>query len=174
MRAWVLVSVGCLALAGCAPGAGGAATSAVSGEDLIATAEAAAEMTRQAATATFTPTPITPLPSPVPPTATRLPLTTETAPFLTATQTAYVRAGPDVTYNWLGLLYSGETALVTGRHEAGNGETWWLIHRTSDGLEGWVWGGAATLSGDAGTLPLLEAPPTQTPGPSPTPSPSPP
>jgi hypothetical protein len=171
MRPWIVATVGCLALAGCTLGAPGTATPAVSGEDVIRTAEAAAAMTRQAATSTSTPTPITPSSTPVPPTATRLPLSTENTPVITATQTAYIRAGPDVAYSWAGLLYSGETAFATGRHETSAGEIWWLIHRTSDGLEGWVWGGAVTVSGDASTVPQLEAPPTPTPGSSPTPSP---
>jgi len=40
--------------------------------------------------------------------------------------------------------------------------TWWYIKRIGQGLNGWVWGGAVTFSGDATGIPYLEAPPTPT------------
>jgi len=91
---------------------------------------------------------------------------------VTAAQTANVRSGPGTVYDWVDFLYQGVEAQIVGRYESESDGTWWLIHRLGQGLDGWVWGGVTTVSGDVSGIPYLIPPPTPTPGPSPTPVPT--
>lgn len=160
-------------LVGCSfPRAGGpTATPTLSSEDVLQTAQAMAELTRQAASPTPTPTPITP-------TATRLleSPTPESTPTpsnarVTANYNANVRSGPDEVFVVVDFLLQGNEARPIGRYENPATGTWWYITR-EQGFDGWIWGGAVTFSGNEASVPLRDSPPTPTPGPSITPTPT--
>jgi uncharacterized protein YraI len=105
---------------------------------------------------------------------------TSTSALATADQTANVRTGPGTGYEWIDFLYQGQSAEIVGRYESEVDGTWWRIHRLGQGLDGWVWGGVITASGDLSGVPYLLPPPTPTPAPAATatstetPSPTPP
>jgi uncharacterized protein YraI len=134
----------------------------LSADEVLSTAQAIADQTRQATTPTATP-------QPIPPTATE-PLesltptatATGTAPVVTADYNANVRSGPGENYPIIDVFLEGETASVVGRYDDLTSGTWWAIHRLAQGLDGWVWAGAVTFSGDESTVPFLEPPPTPT------------
>lgn len=129
--------------------------------EVLSTAQAKAEATRQA---TFQ----TPPPTPIPPSPT-MPLITDTpAPSVTPTPSqpiaiadynAYVREGPDEAYANVDFFLEGQSAIIVGRFENETNGTWWYIERIDEGKNGWVWDGAVTTSGDVNAVPLLEAPP---------------
>jgi hypothetical protein len=144
------------------------ATATISGDDVIKTAEAIAEATRNAET----PTPSEPPPSPTPTeileTATPEATATPLSPIVSADYNANVRSGPDEVFPVIDLFYEGDQANVAGRYQNAANGTWWFIRRIGAGRDGWVWGGAVTLSGDAGQVPYLESPPTPEPTEEPT------
>lgn len=175
MRHLARLTIAALLLTGCTFGAGADQTPTPSGEQVLQTAEAAARQTREA----FSPTPTRILQTATP----TAPLVTGTATLTstpstavaTADVTANVRTGPGSMYDWVDFLYQGESAEVVGRYESDEsvaGGTWWMIHRTGQGLDGWVWGGVVTVSGDTSGIPYLIPPPSPTPGPSITPTPT--
>lgn len=175
MRPIARLTIAALLLTACTFGAGGDATPTLSGEQVLQTAEEAARQTREAYSPTptrvlQTPTPTAPLLSPTP----SLTSTPSTA-LATADVTANVRSGPGSMYDWVDFLYQGESAEVVGRYESEEsvaGGTWWRIHRTAQGLDGWVWGGVVTVSGDTSGIPFLIPPPSPTPGPTATTTPT--
>jgi hypothetical protein len=135
-----------------------------SSEDVIRTAEAIAELTRQASTNTPEPIPTEAIPSPTIVELSPTPRPTETpaSPKVTANYNANVRSGPDEVYPVIDFFLAGEEADVIGLNIHPTMGTWWYIKRIGQGLNGWVWGGAVTLSGDATGIPYYEAPPTPT------------
>jgi len=132
-----------------------------SSEEVLATAYAKAELTKQATFQTPPPTPVTP--SPTPPLESPTPAVTVTPtfsqPLVTANYNAYVRSGPDESYDNIDFFLDGQRAFIEGRYENETNGTWWYIRRIDDGKDGWVWNGAVTLTGDASGIPILEAPP---------------
>jgi hypothetical protein len=135
-----------------------------SSEDVLRTAEAIAEMTRQSSTNTpeLVPTEVTPSATVVEQSPTHLPTETPTSPKVRADYNANVRSGPDETYPVIDFFLAGEEADVIGLNIHPTMGTWWYIKRIGQGLNGWVWGGAVTFSGDATGIPYFEAPPTPT------------
>lgn len=141
--------------------AGAGVSSTRSSEAVIATAYADAELTKQATFQTPPPTPVTP--SPTPPLESPTPAMTVTPtpgqPVVTADYNAYVRSGPDESYESIDFFLDGQRAFVEGRNENGTNGTWWYIRRIDEGKDGWVWSGAVTLAGDVSGVPIIEAPP---------------
>lgn len=83
------------------------------------------------------------------------------APLLTVTFDSglNVRSGPGVTFNQIGKLQKGDTAVILGR----NGDsTWWFIERAP--LRGWVTSNVAYsgVAGDTSQVPLVASNPTPT------------
>ena len=150
-------------ICGCNPSQDPLATPTRSGESIISTAKAYAEQTRQATMQTPPPITISPSPTVIPETSTPDPTETPSIPIVTADYNAHVRSGPDEMYPDIDFLLAGQTAEVVGRFENETTGTWWYIRRIGGGRDGWIWNGAVTLSGYAGFIPVLEAPPTPTP-----------
>ena len=132
-----------------------------SSESVVTTAYAKAELTKQATFQTPPPTPVTP--SPTPPLESPTPTVTVTPtygqPVVMANYNAYVRSGPDESYDSIDFFLEGQQAFVEGRNENGTNGTWWYIRRIDEGKDGWVWSGAVTLAGDVSDVPVLAAPP---------------
>jgi uncharacterized protein YraI len=149
-----------LGLAACAQAPRSESTPTISSDDVLKTAEAIAEATRSAASPTATETPLTPTPTEVLETATPQATSTPLSPIVVADYNANVRSGPDEAFPVIDFLLEGDQANVVGRYQNETNGTWWSIRRIGKGLDGWVWGGAVTLSGDAGQVPSLESPPT--------------
>jgi uncharacterized protein YgiM (DUF1202 family) len=150
-----------LALAGCSGAGGAAVTETLDSDAVVATAQARAELTRQATFQTPPPTPVTPSPTPLPmtPTPSVTPTPTPGRANVVADYNAYVREGPDETYNHVDFLLEGQVGYVVGRFENVVTGTWYLIERVGEGKGGWVWSGAVTFSGDPAAIPELELPP---------------
>ncbi|MCJ7823979.1 MAG: SH3 domain-containing protein [Anaerolineales bacterium] len=129
-------------------------------EEVLKTAQAKAEATRQATFQTPPPTPI--------PASPTVPLVTETPePTLTPTPSrpvaiadfnAYIRSGPDAAYENIDFLLQGQQGFILGTFENEVNGIWWYIERIDEGQDGWVWSGAVTTSGDLIGVPVLEAP----------------
>ncbi len=121
-----------------------------SSAEVLETAQARAELTREATFQTPPPTPVTP--SPTAPLFTQTPTTTLTPtpsqPTVTADFNAYVRSGPDETYENLDFLLEGQQAVILALYENETNGTWYLIDRVEQGRDGWIWSGAVTLSGN--------------------------
>jgi hypothetical protein len=160
---FILLIVFCSMLLGCSPGEETLSTPTRSGEEVIGTAKAYAELTRQATFQTPPPTPIPPSPTATLPTPTLEPTETLGPPIATAKYNAKVRNGPDEAYNQIDVFYEGQTADVIGRYNNLVSGTWWYIQRAGDGKDGWVWDEAVTLTGYVDGVPLLEPPPSPTP-----------
>jgi hypothetical protein len=147
-----------VALVACGQGANEpTATATISSDDVLQTAEAIAAATRSAAPPTPTPTPLTPTATEILETATQAATDTPLSPIVVAD---YVRSGPDEAFPAIDIFLQGDEADVLGRYQNSVNGVWWSIHRIGAGRDGWVWGGAVTLSGDAGRVPFLESPPT--------------
>jgi len=163
MRSRLSTSVGLLAsllaLAGLAAGCTGAGlgTPTPSAEDVIRTAEAMAEQTRQAATPTSSLTPVTPTATfmPVTPTVAVTPTPAVSGPVVTADYPVTVRVGPGETYAQVDLMLTGQMARVVGRFDDTPIGTWYLLQRIEVGKDGWVWSGAVALVGDPALIPLV-------------------
>jgi hypothetical protein len=158
-RLCLVLSLATLLASGC--GLGGApATPTISSDDVMRTAEAYAQETRQAVTATPSVSPIPPTSTVAPPTATPTPTSTPNYPVVTAKYNVAVRGGPSEEYPVIDLFLQGQTAQVAGRLDDTPIGTWWYIIRIGQGINGWVWGGATDLTGNVAGVPVLEAPPT--------------
>ncbi len=114
----------------------------------------------------ISPTPVTPPTAP----ATSTPMSTPT-PTATTTQTigpasgtaeqnANCHAGPSTVYRNVATLLQGQLAMLEGRNED---STWWWIPTPGGSGHCWVWGGSLTVTGAAEVLPVIAAPPTDTP-----------
>ncbi len=156
-----------LSLAGCSFGAvgGPTATPTVSSAEVMKTAEAMAQATRDAATPTLSPTPVTPTATVPEVTNTPAATSTPSSPTVRANYNAYIRTGPDEAFDYVDFLLEGKTAQVLGRYENASNGTWWYIQPSGDGLSGWIWSGAVTFSGNQSSVPARQSPPTPTPGP---------
>ncbi len=156
-----------LGLAGCSfgAGAGPTATSTPSSADVMKTAEAIAQGTRDAATATLSPTPVTPTATVPQVTDTPAATPTPSSPTVKANYNAYIRSGPDEAFEYIDFLLEGKAAQVLGRYENASNGTWWYIQPSGEGLPGWIWSGAVSFSGNQGAVPARESPPTPTRGP---------
>ena len=150
-------------ICGCNPSQDPLITPTRSGESIISTAKVYAEQTRHATAQTPPPVTISPSPIAIQETSTPEPTETPSVPIVTADYNSHVRSGPDEMYQNIDFLLTGQTAEVIGRFENDNTGTWWYIRRIGEGKDGWIWSGAVTLSGNAGGVPVLEAPPTPTP-----------
>ncbi|HET7009156.1 MAG TPA: SH3 domain-containing protein [Anaerolineales bacterium] len=135
-------------------------TPTLSADDVLGTAQAYAEATRNAATPT--PSATEPPPTPTVPLSTATPSATATLnfPVVTAKYNVAVRSGPGEVYEAIDLFLQGQTAQVIGRYDDTDIGTWWSILRIGQGLNGWVWSGAVDLGGDVAGIPVLEPPPT--------------
>ncbi len=142
-------------LAGCSGAARGTPTP--SAEDVIRTAEAMADQTRQAATPTSSPTPVTPTATLTPGTPTVAVTATPAVSGLvvTANYPVSVRVGPGEGYAQVDLFLTGQMAVVVGRFDDTPIGTWYLIQRVEVGKDGWVWSGAVTLVGDPALIPVV-------------------
>jgi hypothetical protein len=149
-------------LFGCSNGLGAKATETRDGEDVIATAQAYAEQTRQATLLTLPPTPITPSPTATIASPTPEPTATPSFPIVVADMNSRVRSGPSEDYPIIDFFTEGTSADVLGRYENADYDpsTWWSIRRIGEGRDGWVWSGVVTLSGNPEVVPFLELPPT--------------
>jgi uncharacterized protein YgiM (DUF1202 family) len=150
----------CLGLVGC--GGATAASPTPSAEDVIRTAEAMAEATRSAATPTPSPAPIPPTPTAPLVTDTPVPSPTSSVPIVMADYNANVRSGPDESYSVIDVFLQGQTAEVVATNNnlssGPSGGTWYLLRRIGGGLDGWVFFGAVTLSGDLSGVPYQDVP----------------
>ena len=152
-----------IALVGCSSGGDSDQEPTRSSEDVLRTAEAIAEKTRQAVTPTSTNTPIPPSPTVPPATATQEMTPTPSVPIVRPAYNANVRAGPDETYEIIDFFLEGQQAEVVGRYDHPTMGVWWFINRIGQGLNGWVWNGAVILSGNPAAIPYFDPPPTSTP-----------
>jgi hypothetical protein len=169
MKAWIVKNItkclilAALGLGGCGVfGGGQSPTSTPSSADVLQTAQAIAQATRQASSPTPSRTPITPSATLPAETDTPAPTSTPSAPLVKANYNAYIRTGPDEAFDYVDFLLEGKTAQVLGQYQNLSNGVWWYIHPDEGGLEGWVWGGAVTFSGNAGAVPARESPPTPT------------
>jgi hypothetical protein len=164
IKSFCLISILSLMITSCSSNQGPSEIPTRSSEDVLRTAEAIAEKTRQASTNTPEPIPTQAVPSAtvVEQSPTPIPSDTPTSPRVRANYNANVRSGPDVTYPSIDVFYEGNEADVVGQNIHPTMGTWWYIKRVGPGLNGWVWGGAVTFSGDASAIPYFEAPPTPT------------
>ena len=132
-----------------------------SSEEVLETAQARAEATRQATFQTPPPTPIPPSPTVPLVTDTPIPTLTPTPgqPVAIADYNANVRSGPDAAYENIDFLLQGQRGFILGRYENVVDGTWWYLDRIDEGKDGWIWGGAVSIAGDLIGVPVLEAPP---------------
>jgi hypothetical protein len=134
----------------------------LSTDDVVRTAEAIAEQTRSADTATPSPTQVLPTATVPVDTATPAPTATPSSARVVANYNANVRSGPDENYSAIDILESGKEAAIVGRFDGSPIGTWWFIRRIGQGLDGWIWNGAVTVVGNAAIVPPIDAPPTET------------
>jgi hypothetical protein len=162
IRIFLLIGF-CTMLLGCTSGEETISAPTRSGEEVINTARAYAEQTRQATAQTPPPTPIPPSPTATPLTPTLEPTETLGPPIAIAKYNAKIRNGPDESYNQIDVFFEGQTADIIGRYENPVSGTWWYIQRIGEGKDGWVWDEAVTLTGSVESVPSREAPPTPNP-----------
>ena len=145
-------------LAAAVSACGRSGTPTLTSQDVLGTAQSIAELTRSAPTSTLSPVPVTETPTVVPPTST--PTTSSTPVFAAATAkyNVSVRSGPGEDYPIVDLFLQGQTAEIIGRYDDTPIGTWWLVLRIGAGINGWVWSGAADISGETAGVPVLEAP----------------
>jgi hypothetical protein len=160
-------------LTACSMGSGAELTPTLSSQDVLNTAQAIANETRAAITASLTPTFATPSDTLPPATETLESTATPTSPIVTADYNANVRSGPDESYDYIDVFLEGQQANAVGRYDNAKSGTWWYIRRIGGGLDGWVWGGAVTIAGDSTLVIGMTPPPTKTPPPKPTKTPGP-
>lgn len=168
-----MAALAALGVAGCNFGAGGGptATPTLSSADVLKTAQAMAEATRQAISPTATVVPVTETETPLPVTETSAPTPSPSSPTVTANYNAYIRSGPDESYDYIDFLLEGASAHVLGRYDNPDSGTWWYVSPVEKGLDGWVWGGAVSFAGDQNGVPFRQPPPTPTRPPKPTKTP---
>ena len=152
-----------ISLVSCSRGGDSSGEPTRSSDDVLRTAEAIAEKTRQAVTPTLTNTPVPPSPTIPPATATPEMTSTPTVPIVRPAYNANVRAGPDESYEIIDFFIEGQEAEVIGRYDHPTMGVWWFIDRIGQGLNGWVWNGAVVLSGNSAEVPYFDPPPTPTP-----------
>ena len=77
-----------------------------------------------------------------------------------AQQNANCRSGPSTVYRNIATLLQDQSALLEGRNAE---STWWWIPTPGGSGHCWVWGGSLTITGATDGLPVIAAPPTDTP-----------
>ncbi|MEI6290524.1 MAG: SH3 domain-containing protein, partial [Chloroflexota bacterium] len=82
-------------------------------------------------------------------------------PSVTSIDSTSCRTGPSSVYPVVGILGSGEEAIIIGPND---GETWWYVQQTN-GVDCWVWDGVVTVNGETGGMLIIDAPPTPDPTP---------
>ncbi|HLC04735.1 MAG TPA: SH3 domain-containing protein [Anaerolineales bacterium] len=155
-----LLPVMALGLIACGRAQEPAGTPTISSDDVLMTAEAIAQATRSAATPTPSQTPMPPTATEILESATPAATATPLSAIVKADYNANVRSGPDEIFPAIDVLLQGDQANAVGRYSNPANGIWWSIRRIGSGRDGWIWGGAVTLSGDAGQVPFLESPPT--------------
>lgn len=133
-------------------------------EQVLASAQAAAELTLQVTQLTPEPSP-TVSATPEADTPTSEPTATPTIDRIIAVAdyNAFVREGPDESFTDIDFFLEGQQAEVVGRFENPVSGAWFLIRRIDAGRDGWVWSGAVTLNADPANVPEVEAPATPEP-----------
>jgi hypothetical protein len=86
---------------------------------------------------------------------------TPSGPTVLVPERSNVRAGPDTSFDQIGVLIAGQVASVIGRSAGGN----WLqiVYLGVPGDVGWVYAPFVVLQPPGVTLPIIEPPPTSTP-----------
>jgi len=163
IKGWLVGTLLLFVLSGCNLASREASTPTVSSEQVLQTARAIAQATLEAASPTPTRAPPTDTPGPPTETFTPEPTGTPSTPLVTADYNANLRSGPGEEYEVLDFFLGGEQANVVGRYDDTPIGTWWSIERIGEGRDGWIWSGAATLSGSDLGVPVLVPPPTPTP-----------
>lgn len=151
-----------------------AETPTASSEQVLQTAQAIAQATLDAVTPSPTLVPATDTPGP--PTETFTPEATGTPsiPTAVADYNANIRSGPGEEYDIIDFILAGEAGEIVGRWDDTPIGTWYFIRRFGEtGRDGWVWGGAVTLSGNEAGVPAMTPPPTPSGTPEPTDAPAP-
>lgn len=154
-----------MSLSSCSGAETPAAEPTMSSQDVLNTAEAIAEATRNAVTSTPSPSPIPPTATEPEETATPQPTATPSGVYAVPNYNANIRQGPDETYEVIDFFIEGSRAEVVGRFDHATMGPWWFIQPIGGGRNGWVWGGAVTVSGNAALVPYFDPPPTSTPAP---------
>ncbi len=145
-----------------------------SSEQVLQTAQAIAQSTRDAVTPSPLPPTRTNTPEPPAETATPEPTGTPSIPTAVADYNANIRSGPGEEYEVIDFILAGEAGEIIGRWDDTPIGTWYFIRRFGEaGRDGWVWGGAVTLSGNEFGVPAMTPPPTPSGTPEPTNPPAP-
>ncbi len=155
-------------IAGCNRPGQESPTETPSSDQVLQTAQAIAEATLAAVTPTPTRVPATETPALPSETPTPDFTATPSSPIITADYNANIRQGPGENYEVIDVILGGAQGNVTGRYDNTPIGTWWYIERIGGGLNGWVWSGAVSVSGNASGVPVLALPPTSTPTKEPT------
>lgn len=87
------------------------------------------------------------------------PSLTSSVPMVSVSVDTNCRKGPGVSYDKVGVLLVGETAVVVGRDATGN---YWLIENPDASGTCWLWGEYASATGNTGSLPVVTPPPSPT------------
>jgi hypothetical protein len=148
-----------MALMACGAESDLAATPTRSGEEVLATAYAAAEATKIVTVQTLPATPVTPSATVVTSTPTPSATATPDVPIATSDYNAFVREGPDESFPDIDFFLQGQRAEIIGRYDNLTTGTWYYIHRLDAGRDGWVWSGAVTVVGNLDSVPYFESPP---------------
>jgi hypothetical protein len=77
-----------------------------------------------------------------------------------ARQNVNCRTGPSTVYRNIATLLQGQSTLLEGRNAE---STWWWIPTPGGSGHCWVWGDSLTITGTTDGLPVIAAPPTDTP-----------
>jgi hypothetical protein len=81
---------------------------------------------------------------------------------ITVSQNTNCRTGPEKQFDLVGIMMMGETAEAIGRNEQ---KTYWVIRLPSNTAKTcWLWYEWATVVGNGDALPIIQSPPTPTPG----------
>jgi hypothetical protein len=149
-----------LLLAGCNLASGMGVEPTRSADEVLATAKAAAEVTKQATLLTPPPTPIPPTLTPTPGEPTSTPTNTPAPAQVTiiAKYNVYARVLPGEEHGHVGFFFQGEEAEAYGRFEHLISGSWFRIILPDTGTEAWVWNGAVDMIGDSSGLPVVENP----------------
>ncbi|MFQ5942174.1 MAG: SH3 domain-containing protein [Anaerolineales bacterium] len=134
-----------------------------SSEQVLATAQAIVQATLDAITPTATRLPPSDTPGPPTETFTPEPTGTPSIPTAVADYNANIRSGPGEEYEVIDFILAGEAGEIVGRWDDTPIGPWFFIRRFGEtGRDGWVWGGAVTLTGNEAGIPFMTPAPTPT------------
>ncbi len=149
-------------------------TTTAGGQTQVSTPVGVNVIDRLPTSPTVEPATITPSPTPfdtLTPTETSTPIITmsETivsvpmniVPSVTSIDDTSCRTGPSSVYPVIGILGSGEDAVIIGSN---HDQTWWFVQQTN-GVDCWVWDGVVTVNGTTGGVSIAPIPPTPDPTP---------